>query len=387
MALTLSTCGGSGGASGREGGGKERAGSAAGIAITPEDGAEDVAPSGGLKVAAEGGKLTRVRVSDADGEPVAGRLAADGRGWTPASHLATDTAYTVRAVARDADGRERTETSRFRTFAPENTFIGRFTPEDGSTVGAGMPVSLEFDHPVENRAEVEKAISVSADPEVRVEGHWFGDQRLDFRPEEYWRSGTKVELALGLDGVEASDGRYGTQHKTVGFTVGRQQVSVVDAKKKTMAVTRDGERIKTVPITSGSDEHPTYNGRMVISERHRETRMDGRTVGFGRDEDEGGYDIKDVPHAMRLSTSGTFIHGNYWNPRHTFGEANLSHGCVGLFDKKGGGDKGTPGAWFYANSMVGDVVEIKNSKDETIDPDNGLNGWNMSWEEWTEPQS
>ena len=40
------------------------------------------------------------------------------------------------------------------------------------------------------------------------------------------------------------------------------------------------------------------------------TRMNGDTVGFG-----GEYDIPDVPHAMRLTTSGTFLHGNYWAPR------------------------------------------------------------------------
>jgi hypothetical protein len=172
----------------------------------------------------------------------------------------------------------------------------------------------------------------------------------------------------------------------VNFEIGRSQVSVVDAKKKQMTVTRDGEEIKKVDITSGSPEHPTYNGRMVISERHKVTRMDGRTVGFGRNEDDGGYDTKDVPHAMRLSTSGTFIHGNYWLPQSAFGATNGSHGCVGLFDKKGGGDKGTPGAWFFNESIVGDVVEIKNSKDKTIQPDNGLNGWNMDWDEWKAEQ-
>jgi hypothetical protein len=28
------------------------------------------------------------------------------------------------------------------------------------------------------------------------------------------------------------------------------------------------------------------------------------------------------------------------------------------------------------------VVVVKNSNDATIAPDNGLNGWNMSWEKW-----
>jgi hypothetical protein len=29
------------------------------------------------------------------------------------------------------------------------------------------------------------------------------------------------------------------------------------------------------------------------------------------------------------------------------------------------------------------VVIVKNSHDKTVAPDNGLNGWNMSWSAWT----
>jgi hypothetical protein len=28
------------------------------------------------------------------------------------------------------------------------------------------------------------------------------------------------------------------------------------------------------------------------------------------------------------------------------------------------------------------VVVVKNSPDKTVAPDNGLNGWNMAWDEW-----
>ena len=33
--------------------------------------------------------------------------------------------------------------------------------------------------------------------------------------------------------------------------------------------------------------------------------------------------------------------------------------------------------------LIGDVVIVKNSHDATVAPDNGLNGWNMSWDKWT----
>ena len=190
-----------------------------------------------------------------------------------------------------------------------------------------------------------------------------------------------MTVKLNLDGVEGRPGVYGKQAKEVKFTVGRSQVSVVDAKSKKMTVKRDGKVIKTIPITAGTPATPTYNGEMVISEKHKMTRMNGETVGFG-----GEYDIEDVSHAMRLSQSGTFIHGNYWAGRATFGSVNSSHGCIGLFDARGGGDRSTPAAWFYNNSMVGDIVVVKNSKDETIQPDNGFSGWNMDWDEWKAPQ-
>ncbi|MEK8144660.1 L,D-transpeptidase [Streptomyces sp. M10(2022)] len=135
-----------------------------------------------------------------------------------------------------------------------------------------------------------------------------------------------------------------------------------------MTVTQDGKTVKTIPISAGSTENPTYNGEMVISEKFKETRMDGATVGFTDDDGKGEYDIKDVPHAMRLSQSGTFIHGNYWGAKSMFGSANTSHGCVGLADAKGANDSGTEGAWFYENSMVGDLVIVKNSPDKTVAP-------------------
>ncbi|WP_019544907.1 L,D-transpeptidase [Streptomyces sulphureus] len=380
LVLTLTMCG-SGGSSADDkapgGAGKDDGTSDAVVEIAPKDGSDGVATSGALEVGVTEGKLTRVAVKDDKDKTVKGTLRKRASLWKPDRHLATGTKYTVDVLAEDAEGRESAKHATFSTVVPKDTFVGYFTPEDGSKVGAGMPVSLNFNRSIADREAVERAVSVTADPKVEIEGHWFGDRRLDFRPEEYWASGTDVTLKLDLNGVEGANGVYGTQRKTVKFSVGRQQVSVVDAKKKTMVVKRDGKKIKTIPITSGTDENPTYNGKMVISEKHKVTRMNGETVGFG-----GEYDIKDVPHAMRLSTSGTFIHGNYWTPQGQFGQVNASHGCVGLFDKRGGNSSSTPGAWFYENSLVGDVVEVKNSNDETIKPDNGLNVWNMDWKSW-----
>ncbi|MEU1091166.1 Ig-like domain-containing protein [Streptomyces sp. NPDC005576] len=353
------------------------------ISIEPKNGSTNASINNAAKVTVAKGTLTTVAMTTADGDSVEGKLAADGKSWKPAAQLERSTTYKVNASAKDSKGRVAHENGSFTTVSPDNSFIGNFTPEDGSTVGVGMPVSINFNKAITDKAAVQAGITVTSSSGQEVVGHWFNSQRLDLRPQDYWTGGSTVTLKLALDGVEGADGVFGVQQKTVTFKVGRNQVSTVDAAAHTMTVTQDGKTIKTIPISAGSPDNPTYNGQMVISEKYKETRMDGATVGFTDDDGKGEYDIKDVPHAMRLSSSGTFVHGNYWGSSSIFGSANTSHGCVGLQDVKGAGDADQPAAWFYNHSLVGDVVVVKNSPDKTIAPDNGLNGWNMSWAQWT----
>ncbi|MGW3130786.1 Ig-like domain-containing protein [Streptomyces sp. NPDC001076] len=349
------------------------------IRISPDDGTKAVRPDGRLTVRVPAGRLESVRVvrsQDAQDSPVPGHIGADGRTWRPDDpKLALAAKYTVDAVALDGDGHRSARHTIFTTLVPDERFIGYVTPENRATVGTGMIVSLAFSRDIENRASVERAIQVTAKPAVEVRPHWFGKNRLDFRPERYWQPGTVVTVGLNLRDVEGARGVYGLQSKTFTFTVGRSQVSLVDAAAHTMEVRRDGELLATVPITAGAPDHTTYNGKMVVMEMHDVTRMNSRTVGFG-----GEYDIPDVPHALKLTDSGTFLHGNYWAPDAP-GHVNVSHGCVGLRDVKGGSSD-TPAGWFYDRSLIGDVVEVVNSEDKTVSPDNGLGGWNMGWKEW-----
>ncbi|WP_406303291.1 Ig-like domain-containing protein [Streptomyces sp. NBC_00885] len=389
--LVISACSGDGDKGGADGSKKSQAqvdeaaakdASKARIAISPKNGATNASINNAAKVTVSEGTLTQVTMATADGKSVKGTLAADGKSWKPDEQLDRSTTYKITASAKDAAGLEAHENSSFTTVSPDNSFIGNFTPEDGSTVGVGMPVSVTFNKAITDKKAVQSGIKVTSSSGQEVVGHWFNGQRLDFRPDQYWQEGSTVTLKLNLDGVEGADGVFGVQQKTVTFKIGRNQVSTVDASAKTMTVTQDGKTIKTIPISAGAPDNPTYNGQMVISEKFKETRMDGSTVGFKKKDGKGEYDIKDVPHAMRLSTSGTFIHGNYWGADSIFGSANTSHGCVGLNDVKGAGDPNQPAAWLFNNSIVGDVVVVKNSQDKTISPDNGLNGWNMSWSAW-----
>ncbi|MET8191781.1 L,D-transpeptidase [Streptomyces sp. NPDC005246] len=344
------------------------------IKITPKQGSYDVGIDDSVKVTVSNGKLTKVTMTAvASGAEVPGTLSADGTSWKPNGRLERATRYQVAAEAKDAKDRSVSGNATVTTLSPANNFIGHISPEDGSTVGVGMPVTVNFDKAVGDKSAMESKIQVSSSSGQQVVGHWFNDDRLDFRPKNHWKAGSTVTVTLNP---------HGTQ-KTVTFKIGRSQISTVDAKTKQMTVVRDGKTIKTIPISSGSTEHPTYNGQMVISEKFRQIHMNGATVGLTKKDGSPSYDIEAVPHAMRLTASGTFIHGNYWGADAVFGKANTSHGCVGLKDVKGGGDGKQPAAWFFDNSMIGDVVIVKNSDDKTtLAPDNGFSDWNMPWSEW-----
>ncbi|MEU3413406.1 MULTISPECIES: L,D-transpeptidase [unclassified Streptomyces] len=379
-ALTLTACGGDANAkSDGKGGSDSPKTSTAKIAISAKDGSTG-ASINATGVQVSDGKLTEVKMTVAgSGQAVPGAISADGHTWKPKQQLERGTKYEINATAKDTDGRTAAANSIFTTVTSSSSFIGTYTPDNGATVGVGMPVSFTFDKSITDKKAVQSHITVNTSSGQQVAGHWFGDRRLDFRPQEYWKAGSKVTMNIDLDGVQGARGVYGVQKKTVSFTVGRSQVSTVDVNTQTMTVVRDGQTVKSVPISAGSPQHTTYNGQMVISEKFEQTRMNGSTVGFG-----GEYDIPDVPHAMRLTSSGTFIHGNYWynkgNP--PFGREGTSHGCVGLADVQGA-QGATSAKWFYDNSLIGDVVIVKNSPDTTVSPDNGLNGWNMSWSAWT----
>ncbi|MBP0449700.1 L,D-transpeptidase family protein [Kitasatospora sp. RG8] len=353
--------------------------SRAAITALPADGTQDVPPEGPVRVTVAEGRLVSVRLADSKGAEVSGTISEDGSTWMPDGLLPLGTAYTLDSVAEDEQGQKAAQHTDFSTAARAHTFVAFFTPEDGSTVGVGMPVSLRFSRPVADRAAVEKAVAVTADPPVEVAAHWFGNQRLDIRPQKYWAAGTRVEVALRLKGVQGAPGEFGTQVKDVRFTVGRAQVSTVDLDAHTLTVRagQGGRVVKVLKVSGGDPKHSTYRGVLVVSEKYKVTRMNSQTVGMG---DE--YDIKDVPHAMRLTNSGTFIHGNYWADPEVFGTANTSHGCIGLADAKGGTSTETPAGWLFEHTVPGDVLEVKASAGEVVPPNNGLNGWNLPWGQW-----
>ncbi|WP_081952045.1 L,D-transpeptidase [Kitasatospora phosalacinea] len=359
-----------------DGGGVPKA-SAAQLTVTPADGAADVQPKDGLRVAVTGGKLTTVTVTDKNGKAVDGKISDDGLSWKPGGQLGVGTTYTVSAQAVDAEGLVAASTSTFTTLTPAKTAGTSDNIADNGTYGVGMIVSVTFAKPIKNKEAVLGGITVTSSDGKTARGHWFGDKRVDFRPEDFWTPNTKVTVKYRLKNVEVSPGVYGDVDKDEPFGIGRYQVSTVDAAAHTMTVDSGGGRTETVPITAGNDENPSWNGTMLIYSKEVVTRMNSATVANVKGAE---YDVQDVPHAMRLTRTGTYVHGNYWGGN-VFGRTNASHGCVGLADVKGGSDTSNGGK-FFKSSIIGDVVKIKNSKGKTVDGDNGLSGWTIPWSKW-----
>lgn len=347
------------------------------VSVSVANGARNVPPDTRLKIAAEGGDLASVSVTPrtgADGKSaveVTGTMDAARHTWTAARTFSPATSYIVRITA-GAGGRKTTTSTRFTTLTPGTTNRALLAPTDNQVVGVGMPVTLRFDHPVTDKAAVEKRLTVTSTP--KVEGSWgwvrdplTGYERVDWRPATYWPKGTKVTVKAGLSGVSTGDGGYLGRDISTTFTIGTARVSHVDLATHRLTVTEDGRTIRTLPVSGGDAAHPTYNGTMVVMEKLTKVRMNSETVGLGH-----AYD-KLVSWTVHLTTSGTYIHAAPWNAPY-IGNANASHGCVGMTTQNA--------QWFFDRARTGDIVTATGSTGRTLDIGNGFGDWNVSYAQW-----
>lgn len=239
--------------------------------------AQDVSVDTLLEVDAAGGDLLGVRVTSPAGR-VPGRR-QDGS-WRATERLEPGTAYVVRARVRGADGpvvRER----RFRTA--------------GETVGVGMPVVVQFDLPVTDRAAVEREMAVESTPRQAGSWHWLSEPRRTTGPGSTGRPAARWWSTSTSTASTPGGGIYGQESREVAFTVGEAHVYRVDAQRHTMEVFSDGRLLRTIPITTGKAGFTTRSGTKVVMEKYEAKRMDSETVGIG----DEAYDIADVQWVRR----------------------------------------------------------------------------------------
>ncbi|WP_455354002.1 Ig-like domain-containing protein [Streptomyces sp. SYSU K217416] len=328
-----------------------------------------------VKITATGGRLTSVTVTDTEGRSLTGTVSAKGDIWLSARKSVPGAAYTVKAVTRTGDGTERTAESSFTTAAADKVNKVDWRPGPGAGVGVAQPVSLVFDNPVANKAEVEKHLRITTSDATEGSWGWMKDwsgrDRVDWRPKEYWKPGTKVTLNAELNGTDSgSAGGWFVRDYTTSFTVGARRIVKVDLDSRQLTLERDGRAVRKIPVSGGTPggEKRSWRGTAVLMSKEGTINMNSETVGIS-----DPYD-KMVDYSMRLTWSGMYAHAAPWNDK-WMGRANMSSGCIGMSTANA--------AWFYGEVRPGDPFEIKGKDTKGVPaPGNGFGAWNVGWEEW-----
>jgi lipoprotein-anchoring transpeptidase ErfK/SrfK len=334
------------------------------------DGAVGVGVDSPVTVSAGDGVLGAVSMINEAGEPVAGRLSPDGLTWSTAEPLGYNKEYTLRAEALGLGGLARNKMT-FQTRSPENLTMAYVLPNDGEVVGIGQPIAIRFDEDIPNRLAAQKAVTVTTNPPAEGAFYWLNDREVRWRPAEYWKPVTAVDVSVNTYGVDLGDGLFGQEDVTTRFTIGDEVIATADDSTKTMTVRRNGEVVKTMPISMGKNSSPTDNGAYIIGDRYRELIMDSSTYGVPVNSPEG-YRLE-VEWATQMSYSGIYVHSAPWSVG-SQGRSNVSHGCLNVSPSNA--------VWFYDNTKRGDVVEVVNTVGPTLPGTDGLGDWNIPWEQW-----
>ncbi|MFI6279163.1 Ig-like domain-containing protein [Streptomyces sp. NPDC050988] len=339
----------------------------------PVDDGKKADPDKPLEITAEDsdGRITDVTATDAAGRYVAGELSADGSRWHSTSPLAAGVHYRVRVSTEDEDGAPGRKVVDFDTGTPTTKRLDvKFGPDKG-TYGVGQPVTAELSLPVKDkaaRAVVERSLKVDSRPAVEGAWHWVDDKKLHYRPKEYWPAQATISARSNLAGIKVAERLWGGKAKPLTLTTGDRVEAVTDASAHSMTVYRNGEAIKSIPVTTGKPGYDTRNGVKVVLGKEGTVRMTSASIGSS-----DFYDLI-VHNSVRLTNSGEYVHAAPWSTG-SQGYANVSHGCTGMSTANA--------QWFYENIRAGDIVQVVNSSGDMMAPfGNGFGDWNLTWKKW-----
>lgn len=344
------------------------------VTIQPADRAAEVPTDQAVVVAAHGGTLKSVTVQSKEGT-LPGVLSADRTRWRSTDTARPGATYTISTVAANPDGKQTEKTSTFSTIKAAGTFdIKSISPSKettGLTVGVGMPIMIAFDQPITDRVAVERNLLVRTSKPVEGAWHWFDDQRVDFRPREYWPAHTDVRVEANLAGVSGGKGMHGKRDVAIDFRIGRSQITKGSVNEHVLVVRRNGKKIREMPMSAGRGgvmKYHTTSGIHLAMSREPVTVMTSPDAGPG----QSGYYRLTVYNTVRISNSGEYIHSAPWSVG-SQGRANVSHGCVNISPANA--------AWYIKNTLIGDPIVITGSPRQ-LEPTNGWGHWQETWKQW-----
>jgi lipoprotein-anchoring transpeptidase ErfK/SrfK len=338
-----------------------------------KDGASNVKIDTLVTVKSDWGTLTKVKLSYTDTDrqgrkhqgTVAGKISEDRTSWTASDRLEPGAAYKLIFVGKNWVNQPKTDTSTFRTqkLTLDQQTYPTLYPLRGWRVGVGMPVVLRFDVPVKNMREFEKNLHVKSSPAQAGTWHWYSSTEVRYRPKKFWKPGTKVSVTADINGLYAGGGIYGQNSAKTNFTVGRSQITKINLSSDVARVYRNGKLARTIYVSGGKPGWQTRSGTKLIMDKLYVTKMTNQMIGARE-----RYSLR-VKYAMRITTSGEFLHAAPWNAAY-FGRRNASHGCVGMSTANA--------AWLFNRTLIGDPV-ITTGSGRGMEYGNGYSDWNMSY--------
>ncbi|WP_435529058.1 L,D-transpeptidase family protein [Gordonia terrae] len=127
-------------------------------------------------------------------------------------------------------------------------------------------------------------------------------------------------------------------------------IALADDNTHTITWWHNGEVVKKMPISMGSDKNPTPHGVYYTKEKYRDMYMDSSTYGVPVDSAEGYRTY--VEYATRMSWDGIFIHAAPWSVNQQ-GRSNVSHGCINVTTEYG--------KWVYDNVPRNTPIVVRNT--------------------------
>ena len=226
-----------------------------------------------------------------------------------------------------------------------------FNPLNGSMVGVGKPIIINFAVPIADRGLAEQAIHISSTPPVPGKFYWMSDTQVRWRPLSFWPAHTTVNIDAA--GTKSS------------FRTGDSLIATVDNATHQMTITRNGKVEQTFPVSMGMPGHDTANGTYYVLEKFPDIVMDSATYGVPNTSAQG-YKVH-VQLAVRFDNSGNFVHSAPWSVSDQ-GKRNVSHGCINISPSNA--------KWFFDNFGSGDPIVVKNSVG-TYTKNDGAQDWQI----------
>ncbi|OQZ87934.1 hypothetical protein BST11_25395 [Mycobacterium alsense] len=225
-------------------------------------------------------------------------------------------------------------------------------PKNGSTVGVGQPIIINFPGRVDDAGAAIDAVHVSSVPPVPGKFYWMTPTQLRWRPLSFWPAHTAVTIDAG--GTVSS------------FQTGDTLIATADDATHQLTVTRNGTVEKTIPMSMGmsSGNHQTPNGTYYVQEKMPSVVMDSSTYGVPVNSTYG-YKVT-VELAVRFDNVGDFVHSAPWSVDDQ-GKRDVSHGCINISPSNA--------RWFYDNFGAGDPIIVKNSTGGDYKKNDGSSDW------------